>query len=211
MDAELNPTGGLGRPPKATMVEIVRELGPDDVRQLGKGIGSKPSALKRITETHHLIARLMAQGEAGYAIADATGYSQSRLSILKGDPAFQELIAHYRGEVEEVRAEHFVNTTAKLVAIRNDTLDAIHDKVLDEDLPLRDLREIAEMSMDRTGYGPQSKTQNTNLNINYAEQIAAARPRALEQTARIPIAKAARFSEVDASGAIPVPSTKGED
>jgi hypothetical protein len=187
----------LGRPARAVSAEIVRELTTADLALLGGDRGVRSPSVKRLTDMHRSIARLVAQGEAGYAIAMTTGYSESRISILKSDPAFQELVARFREEVDEVRATSFVDTQAKLVALTNDTIEAMHDRVLDEDLPIRDLTDIAKFAADRSGFGPASKSLNANLNIDLADQLAVGRQRADELNAAIPAAKANRLPSPD--------------
>jgi hypothetical protein len=190
MDSVLSNTIGLGRPPKVVRAEIVRGLKPEDLQGLAIDRGVRPPALKRLTEMHHLIARLIAEGEAGHAIALATGYSQSRISILKSDPAFQELVAQYAADVDDVRREYFVDTTAKLVAIRNDGLERIHENILDGVLDPRDTLDAVKMALDRSGYGPASKSQTTNLNVNYADVMANSRARGERLAAAVSEARA---------------------
>jgi hypothetical protein len=199
MDDGIDHTTALVRQP--TMVEIVRELGEEDIALIGKvPLGSKSPALKRLTESHHLVARMMAEGEANSNISVVTGYSASRLSILRGDPAFQELIAHYREKVEKIRDEFFIDTQGRLAALRNDAIEAMHEKVLEGELPARDLKEYAEFASDRSGFGPQSKSTNLNMNVSFAEQLAVGRQKALELKAAIPAAKAAREVRLPLSG-----------
>lgn len=188
----LSITEYSGRPARVVAAEIVRELDESDLEKLGGDRGVKAPTLKRLTDMHHSIARLVAQGEAGYAIAMATGYSQSRISILKSDPAFQELVEFYREKVEEARDAAFVDLNRKMAAVLSDTLDALHDRVLDEEVPVRDLVDVGKFVADRAGFGPASKSTNTNVNIDLADALAAGRQRALTLSAAVPAAKAGR-------------------
>ena len=192
MDVASDGIQTLGRPVKVTLVEITREVTEADLAGLGTDRGVKPPAIKRIAEVHHLIARLVAEGEAGYAISAATGYSQSRISILKADPAFQELVARYQTDVDGVRSEHYFDTFGKTVALRNLVLDQMIDNVIDGGLGHRDLKEYGEFAMDRTGFGPQSKSTNLNVNMEIAEKLSARRLKAAEFTEAVPAAKAAK-------------------
>jgi hypothetical protein len=186
---DLSHTLGLGRPQHGVSVEIVRELTTADLVGLAHPRGVATPHVKRLTDMHHYIARLVAQGEAGYAIALATGYSESRISILKADPAFQELVASKREEVEAIRLDVFRQTQAKAAAASMDGLDQMHDRILSGELADRDLAEYTFKLMDRTGHGPQSKTQNTNITLNYAEKLAAGRLRGDALDALVPIAR----------------------
>ena len=187
LDQPLDHTGR-----KVVKVEVVRELTEADLERLKVDRGVRAPALKRLTFMHHSIARLVAQGEAGYAIALATGYSESRISILKSDPAFQELVARYQQEVEAERHDAYAFTQAKLQAISVDALEVIHERALDEETPTREVVEIAKMTLDRSGFGPASKSQNLNVNLDLAGQLAAGRQRAIELSAAVPAAQAGR-------------------
>ena len=181
-----------GRPPKEALGEIVRQLTAADIAGLSQPRGVKPTRLQRLTDMHHAIARMVAQGQANYAICMATGYSQSRISILKGDPAFQELVAHYGAEVNDVAFDSYEQVQAKLRAMSMDGLDILHEMMLNGEMQERGIQENVKMSLDRTGHGPQSKTASVNLNLDYATQIAEGRQRADALTAIIPEARAGR-------------------
>ena len=178
--------------------DIARELTAADLATLDQERGSRPPSIKRLTDMHHWIAQLVSRGEAGYSIALATGYSQSRISILKGDPTFQELVAHYQAEVSEVHKEFYVNTQAKIAALHNDTLDYLHDRVteahqtMDPTFQIRDALDIAKYSADRSGFGPSTKSQSLNLNVDIAGQLEAGRRRGDLLVARIPEALEAK-------------------
>jgi len=183
---------GLGRPAKVVRAEIVRDLTVADLERLGEDRGVKTPTIKRLTFMHHSIARLIAEGQAGYAIAMATGYSESRISILKSDPAFQELVAQYSKEVEDLRTDFYAATQAKMTAIGIDGLEELHEAVLDPETPVREKAEITKMVLDRSGFGPTSKSQNLNMNLDLAEQLAAGRQRADQLSAAVPAAVAGR-------------------
>ena len=178
--------------------DIARELTAADLATLDQERGSRPPSIKRLTDMHHWIAQLVSRGEAGYSIALATGYSQSRISILKGDPTFQELVAHYQAEVSEVHKEFYVNTQAKIAALHNDTLDYLHDRVteahqtMDPTFQIRDALDIAKYAADRSGFGPSTKSQSLNLNVDIAGQLEAGRRRGDLLVARIPEALEAK-------------------
>lgn len=193
LDMASGNTVALGRPLRTVSVEIVRELTEADLSVLGSSErGMKPTAIKRLTDMHHSIARLIAQGERGNSIALATGYSISRISILKSDPAFQELVEYYREKVEDVRHEHFIDVNAKMTAVLVDTIESMHEDVLDGVLTPRDKVDYAKFMADRSGFGPASKSENLNMNLDLAGQLAVGRQRAIELSAAIPAAKAAR-------------------
>lgn len=95
--------------------DIVR-LMPEDLEDLDK-IQERPSSIKRIRDHHHLIARLIAQGRRTTDVAREVGMSISRISILKGDPAFRQLIETYRDSYSQIHEAvyHDVKKTAALL------------------------------------------------------------------------------------------------
>jgi hypothetical protein len=114
----------------------------------------------------------MKPGEA----ANLVGYSQSRVSILQADPAFANLVAIYRNEVNEI----FTDFNVKLKTIAVDAADILHERLLDDPDSIKDgtLLEIMKAGADRTGFGPQTKSTNVNVNIDLAGRLESARRRA---------------------------------
>lgn len=193
-DSGMVNTRTSGRAKRPLFAEFDRELTQADLEALSVERGVKPPSLKRITETHHSIAQLLGQGESGASVALATGYSQSRISILRADPAFQELIAYYRSQSSDTLYVHHIDSQLKGKAVYDDILEVIHDKVLEEStsMQMADLVDAGKFVGDRSGFGPSTKSTSTNLNVNFADALAAGRQRASQLSAAIPAAKAAR-------------------
>src|SRR3990167_2042996 len=116
------------------------------------------TGLKKIRDSHHALAQAIAGGRKHVEISQETGYSQSRISILLRDPAFGELVAHYR----EKKAAVFVDTQRRLKALLDDTVAELHERVEEPDISTGELLEIAKFSADRAGFGPTAKTINLN-------------------------------------------------
>lgn len=136
--------------------------------------------LQTLRDTHHRLARAVAAGLPNTEIAQLCGVSYNRISMLKQDPAFIELVAHYRGLItaEYVRTadpviDYLANNALKAQAMLSDKLDDFADR--GEYLPTRDLLGIAELGLDRTGYGKVNK--NLNVNVDFASQLERARKR----------------------------------
>jgi hypothetical protein len=113
-------------------------------------------------------------------VAELTGRSYASVKILQQDPAFKELVAHYRGMItaEFVREadpviSYLRDNAVKAQAMLSDKLDAAMEA--NEFLPTRDLLGIAELGLDRTGYGKVNK--NVNVNVDFAASLEAARNR----------------------------------
>lgn len=163
IDEVLAPPPARGRRPKHIFAEYRRDINEADVQALwdlpAGGLDSNTRPLVKLRFQHHYLARLIAQGEPDTRCALCTGYSPSRISILKGDPAFQELISYYKTQVEEV----YIDVHQRLAAMSLNSLEELQDR-LDtepEKFSIRELKELVEMGMDRTGHGPQSKVQHS--------------------------------------------------
>jgi hypothetical protein len=136
--------------------------------------------LQTLRDTHHRVARAVAAGLKTHEVATHCGISLNRVSMLKKDPAFTELVAHYRGIVtaEYVRSvdsfmEVATSNMLKAAVMISDKLDDAIDK--GEFLPTRDLIAIHDTGADRFGYGKMQK--NLNVNVDFASQLEKARRR----------------------------------
>lgn len=181
LDLDLDiAASGIGRKPKAVAGEVLRELTNADLALLETERGVQPTHISRLSNRHHSLARCLA---SGLSISDAcaiTGYTPSRVSILRGDPSFEELIAFYQGpnaeRVQDLGAKLLENATvaAEILAERLETepeafnVDALHDTI--------------KIGADRTGYGPQSKSTQVNVHVNLAGRLAEARKRFIDVT-----------------------------
>lgn len=164
-----------GRAAAPMHAEEIRELTSADLTLLASGRGIKPIPLKKLGDRHHLIARLVAQGTKTGEIMAITGMCVSRISILKGDPTFKELVAHYQAVNEGAYADFTDRATlAALTAINN-----IQEKLEDEEnpIPVSMELEIAKAFADRTGYAPVQKSLAVTANVELGSRLAAAQKR----------------------------------
>lgn len=180
MDLGLDTVRTTGRAAQPLVAEVVRELSAVDMALLETERGIKPPAIKVLRDSHHAIARCVAEGRPNTETMLITGYSASRISILKGDPAFQELVEFYRKNVEETRTELATDGIAKATAIRNDAMEILHDRLIDtpEAFDIPDLQDTVKLFADRSGLGPQTKSTNLNVTMNLAARVSAGRQRA---------------------------------
>src|SRR5262245_15358148 len=102
------------------------------------------SVIKRLRNHHHQIARIVAEGKRTGEIAEQVGMSVSRVSILKGDPAFKQLVECYRPQVEEARQMAFASVQQKAALIAHETLDQIFDR-LSETPELHSLDQLRDL------------------------------------------------------------------
>lgn len=169
-----------GRAVRPLVATPVRELDEADIALLAEDRGSRPPAIKRISERHHALARNLAGGMSPSDAAVICGYSASRVSILQDDPAFRELLTFYREGVQaEYRGLH-----ARLSGLALDAADELASRLEEkpEDISVGQLMELTKMGADRTGFGPQSSSTNLNVNVDLASRLEAARRRVAART-----------------------------
>lgn len=168
-----------GHKPVAIPVEItdLRELSRADLAHLTTK--REPNSIAKIRDNHHRIARAIASGMTNYAIAETCGISIGRISVLRADPSMIDLISHYRSMIDaewvgqDAVVEYMKSNALKAQAMISDKLDDAAEK--NEFLPTRDLLGIAELGLDRTGYGKVNK--NLNINVDFAAKLEEARNR----------------------------------
>jgi hypothetical protein len=178
LDLEISNILGRGRASAPLSIGEVREISASDLA-LFENRQAVPASdpIKKISERHHMVAKMLARGAAPGEVARLTGYEPSRISVLKASPAMQELIALYR---EDLEAE-FTPIIETLVGVSKDALNLIRERMEEEGdkIPLRDLISTFEMGADRIGH-PRAKDVNTNINVNLGDRLEAARRRARE-------------------------------
>lgn len=185
MDQPLDiPFRTLGRAKRKIVFAEVRALERADIEMLQTERGTRAPPLKRLGDRHHALARCLASGMAETDAAIACGYVISRVSILKSDPAFKELLAFYREDTDRA----YRDMHERLAGLSRDAADELHAR-LEEDMQadeksisIGQLLEITKMGADRTGHGPQS-SQNVNVNVGIAAKLEQARRRVSERQA----------------------------
>lgn len=136
--------------PKTPLVfECLRDLTDSDMALIeSTPAGETPPELKRLTDRHHMLARLIAAGVKEEDAAFQTGYSLARVSILKNSPAFRELLAFYRENVDK----QYTNVVEHMAGLSKDALVVLRDRI--EEAPDRistpELLKIITELRDRT-------------------------------------------------------------
>lgn len=170
--------GKLATNPK---ILAVRPLTRDDLACLGE---KRPvqGVAKVFRDFHHRIARLVAMGLRAHEVCSQCGISRTRYLQLKGDPAFNELVANYRDKVDAGFADAATELFERVSA---NTLNAeilISEKLEDameggEEIPLKSLLAISRDGADRVGLPKQKVNSNTNVNLDFAAMLEAAAKR----------------------------------
>lgn len=167
----------VGRASKPMSAVQVRTLDSVDMALLQKEKGSTAPPLKRLSERHHALARCLASGMADRDAAITCGYVVSRVSILKADPAFQELLAFYQQDVNN----KYLDMHGVLAGLSLDAAMELRERLEadissdDKTISVGQLMELTKLGADRTGFGPQSS--QVNVNVDLAGRLEAARKR----------------------------------
>ena len=167
----------------AALVEEWGELGESHVQEAKAYIDAGTPALghmpliKRVRQAHHRIAQLLASGVPAVDVSRIVGMTPDRIRQLKDDPAFAELLTHYKAEV----ADEWMDF---VTASKNLSLDIVEEmshrlETAPESIPFSALNEALKTVADRSGNGPVNKNVNLNLNAGVAERLRRARGRRL--------------------------------
>lgn len=176
------PKIGPGRSPKIVSAEFAGELTSADLAMPQVSSPAKP--IKAIRDSHHSLARCLATGMSEGDASAVTGYSPSRISILKADPQFKELVEFYRqGAIKEV-----ADFRARMADMGMDALAELRERMEEkpEDFSPALLKEIVRDMADRTGHAPQrGPTSVTQVNVTLTERMQRARERVNGLSARV--------------------------
>jgi hypothetical protein len=162
-----------GKLAKAPKVLAVRALTREDLAVLKTAERTIPR-VKAFRDTHHRLARLVAAGLRNEEILRITGFSAVRLSTLKQDPAFMELVAQYRSAVDAsftASMDEFYDTaTSNMLRMERQVEE--HLDRLDEASELAPLQTLFKGIGDRADrFGYSKKTVNVNINQDFAKRM----------------------------------------
>jgi hypothetical protein len=181
---------GGRRPAHNTGLTYVRDLVPEDLAALAApstSAGAMVPATLRLRQSHHTLARLIAQGTGNAEISAITGYAPATISRLRSDPAMRELVAYYEAQAREA----FVDVHSRLATLGTTAVEILQEKLDEtppEDLSIKTLREVAEFALDRSvapvrgqgGAGPPGTGGGVTLNVSFVAPQGAARGTTIE-------------------------------
>lgn len=151
--------GALAAP---LVIEVIRELTADDLKDLVGAPKTDVPVLKKLTARHHRQAVLIAEGKSNLEIAAICGTTPQRIVQLKADPAFQNLIAMYQDQVLTLQLEDAARLKDKAVDLGEMAMDELIDRFEDEGkrqaMPTAEVRQVATTMLDRTVLPPKSTT-----------------------------------------------------
>lgn len=169
------PRGRRGNPKLAPT--YVGDILPEDMPQILANPAPPPAErpLQRIRHSHHLAARLLAEGRNAVEVAAIIGYTPARVNQLRKDPAFMELEAFYKTQVDS----KYLNVHERLAMLGVAVTEEIQQRLEEEPdaFTNEELRRLAETTLDRGGYGPKStrdvNVRSQSLSLHLVEQIKA--------------------------------------
>lgn len=147
---------------------VIRELTPADVV---KPLGSTTPHVAKLRDPHHALARALASGMKDVEASAVTGYSQSRICLLKQDPSFQGLLEHYRQEVNEVYLDLHKRMSLLAGAILSEIQERFEEKP--ESMPVDQLhglfRTMAERVIPKAAKGGSLPDESVPLTMDLAK------------------------------------------
>jgi hypothetical protein len=155
---------GPGRPRRVLTADVVREIEDSDLEFLAATPRNMaPPELKKITERHHGLARLLATGVSAGEAAVITGYDPSRVSTLQNSPAFIELVALYSREVDL----QFSSVLQHMSGLSKDALLEIRERIEEtpEKFSNRELLAIVTELTDRSVDAGERVTAPTRIEL----------------------------------------------
>lgn len=166
-----------GRRPAIFDYSIVRSLEQGDIAAMwdSRNAGKAIPTLKTLRHNHHLLAKAVASGKSMQECSNLTGLGTARISVLKADPAFIELVSFYQDELHEV----FVDVHARMAALGTSVLEELQERF--EEAPdkftKKELMELFTTVADRSipsakgGPKPSQATLGVGPNGGLALQI----------------------------------------
>lgn len=158
-----------GRKLSALELEILGPIEPQDLiaREEGGLPTSEAPTIAKLRGIHHEIAQLLAQGLSETEVSAITSYSLSRISILKRDPSFKDLVAFYQKQ----KTEQFTDVQKRLATLSLDAIGEIQERLAEkpDSISTSQLIELSKVTLDRAGYSPVAKSQNISVSMSAEE------------------------------------------
>lgn len=158
-----------GRKLSALELEILGPIEPQDfiAREEGGLPTSEAPTIAKLRGIHHEIAQLLAQGLSETEVSAITSYSLSRISILKRDPSFKDLVAFYQKQ----KTEQFADVQKRLATLSLDAIGEIQERLAEkpDSISTSQLIELSKVTLDRAGYSPVAKSQNISVSMSAEE------------------------------------------
>lgn len=153
--------------PDPLVISLVRELTQADLARLGEALPTTVPPLQKARAIHHKQAQLLAEGRSNEEVASIVGTTSARISVLRNDPTFRELLALYTDQQQTLEFESQTRIHHTLVDVLELAATELQDRLIDEPtrkaLPTSEIRKIAEFAGDRTIAPPRATQQGSPL------------------------------------------------
>lgn len=188
---------GPGRPKATPNIIAVRPLTEEDLASYAPA--SDTNRVKKIRESHHRVAKLMALGLRNFEITELTGYSGVRLSHFRQDPAFMNLVAKYKGQDDEAFVKGRDVYYDTVISNRQLSASELNDRLHEDpsEFTVAQLVAIHADAADRTGY--PKRTVATNINVDFAARLDKAYERSMKVVNPSPALSAPAYA-IDGGG-----------
>lgn len=176
----IRTTGRAARLPEALNVRALSATEVD--AHSAREVGEKVPPLKRLSSRHRHLARLIACGRTTSEAALATGLTASRVSILRSDPTFCELVAHFQHERDEL----FESFEKQMAGLAEDVVAELRTRIEEnaDQFDNGELERLLSRLADRTGHAPK-RVEEKNINFNIGQRLDEARRRVEALPAKI--------------------------
>lgn len=178
-----------GRPAQPFVFETVRTLELEDILRLASAerlpLVGVPSP-KRLRAVHHRIAQLVAFGHDRGEIARICDVTPQRVTQLGEDPSFCELVAYFAEQMAESTIDAKQKLEERLVDISELATAEIQERLESsaEKIPISELRQIAQLGLDRTVAPPKQATATipASMQVTFNMGPKSLAPREIEGT-----------------------------
>lgn len=161
---------GSGRRGVPSKLAYERDLTVEElVKSSQEESGQRAPSVQQMRQSHHYLARLLASGTKEMEASHITGYTPGRISVLKSDPAFEELLTYYKALDKSAHENATVDMHKRLASLGYDSIEVLHERLLEDPAAFspKDLIAVTELSADRTGFGKQSSvTHDHTLSLS---------------------------------------------
>lgn len=167
-----------GRTEKLPIPLAVEPLELENLRAATQREASiKAPALERLSSRHRQIAKAVASGATTGEIANRFGMSASRISILKADATFRDLVTFY----ESMEDDAFQVMHEAMAGLGLDAVEELRTRLEEapEEIETSELTKLIQTTADRTGHAPK-RVEEKNVTFNFGDRLEAARNRARE-------------------------------
>ncbi len=136
---------GGRRPATPLAIEVLRPLVPGDLQALSVAVVAPTQRLCQIKHSHHQLAKLLCEGRDQAEIALITGYSPAYISNIQHDPAFNELLAYYGVQREQV----FADVLERMKSLGLDSVDELQRRLSEtpEKFSNREIMELVNLAL----------------------------------------------------------------